>query len=83
VNANWTLEYDSEVIAHLYLLREDGVAIRQAVRSLAKGIPAEARQIQDDPETWEWLEARHWITFVIDRGKQWIYVSGVESATIE
>jgi len=54
----WTLRYHPEVTRYLYELREAGGEIRKAVKSLAKGIPTDARKIQDAPETWEWLEAR-------------------------
>jgi hypothetical protein len=51
---------------------------------LQQGIPPDAHKLQDDPEPWEWLEARHWITFVVvERNLQWLYVIDVESATIE
>lgn len=73
----WTLEYDQEVVQYLVGLRESGSEIRRAVTSLQKGIPDEARKIQDSPETWEWLEARHWITFEVDAAKKWIYIADV------
>jgi hypothetical protein len=79
----WTLEYDSDVTSYFYLLRELGTGLRAAVKSLASSFPADAHKIQEDPETWEWLEARHWITFVVDRDKHWIYVTNIESATVE
>jgi hypothetical protein len=83
LEARWTLEYDSDVTRYLYTLRETGNNVRKAIRSLSQGIPSDARRIQDDPETWEWLEARHWITFVVDQARKWIYISDVSSATID
>ncbi len=79
----WTLEYAQSVARYLIDLRESGADVRKAIRSLAQGIPEEAQQIQEQPETWKWLEARHWITFIVDHSRHWIYISHVESATIE
>jgi hypothetical protein len=80
---NWTLLYDPDVIRYLYSLRESGANIRSAVRLLSLGIPEDARQLREDPEIWEWLEARHWIIFAVDRRGKRIYVTNVMSATVE
>ena len=80
----WTVRRARHVVAYLIELREQGAELRQAVHSLHLGIPEDAHKVADEPETWEWLEARHWITFVIaDRNQRWLYVTDVESATIE
>ncbi|MEM7129352.1 MAG: hypothetical protein AAF702_23675 [Chloroflexota bacterium] len=73
----WTLEYDKEVVQYLIGLRESGGEIRKVIKSLQNSFPEDAQKIQDIPETWEWLEARHWITFEIDRAKKWIYIADV------
>jgi hypothetical protein len=79
----WTVARVRKVTTYLVELRESGTDIRAAIRSLQQGIPADAYLIQEDPETYQWLEARHWITFVADRARRWIYVTVVESATEE
>jgi hypothetical protein len=43
------------------------------------GIPDDARQLREAPEIWEWLEARHWITFIVDRDIKRIHVTDVET----
>lgn len=75
--SEWILVRDSEVVTYLYNLRESGTELRQAINSLSNGIPEGARKIQDAPETWEWPEARHWITFVVNRERSLIYVAEV------
>ncbi len=80
--AYWAVERERTVTAYLIGLRGAGENVRAAVNSLHRGIPADAQRVQEHPETWRWLEARHWITFVVDRSKQWIYVTVVESATV-
>ena len=81
----WTVERVRKVTNYLVELREAGTNIRAAVKSLQQGIPADAYQIQEDPETWQWLEAQHWITFVVTRtpNRRWIVVTVLESATEE
>lgn len=81
--AYWTVERRRSVVHHLIHLREEGVDLRRAIESLHHGVPEDARMLQDAPETWEWLEARHWITFVVDRDRRWILVTDIESAAIE
>ena len=73
----WSLEYDREVVQYLVSLRESGSEIRKAIKSLQHGIPDDARKVQDVPETWEWPEARHWITIKVDRERKWIYIADV------
>ncbi len=83
MNERWTLEIDRQVAGYLYLLREEGHELRNALHSLsANPFPHDAQIIQDEPETWEWLEARHWILYVVDRPKHWICVTVIESATV-
>jgi len=81
----WTVERVRKVTAYLVELRETGTDLRAAVKSLQEGIPADAYKIQEEPESWQWLEARHWITFVVDRtpNRRRIIVTVVESATVE
>ena len=62
----WSLQYDREVVQYLVGLRESGVEIRRAVKSLQSGTPDDARKLKDIPETWEWPEAKHWIIFTVD-----------------
>lgn len=81
--AYWTVERCLSVVHHLIGLREAGADLRRAIESLHQGVPEDARKLQDDPETWEWLEARYWITFVADRNRRWILVTDLESATVE
>lgn len=78
----WTLGREYGVTAYLIGLREAGVEVRAAVSSLQRGIPEDADKVQDEPETWRWLEARHWIVFTVDRSRKWIKVTLVESATV-
>jgi hypothetical protein len=80
----WMIQRARSVVAYLIALREHGEELRQAIQSLQQGIPPDAHKIQDEPETWEWLEARHWIIFVIvDHNLRWLAVTDVESATVE
>ncbi|MFN8486647.1 MAG: hypothetical protein U0350_03585 [Caldilineaceae bacterium] len=80
----WTVRRARHVVAYLISLREAGEDLRLAINSLHLGPPEDAHKLQDDPETWEWLEARHWITFVVaDRNQKWLYVTDVESVTVE
>lgn len=81
----WTLERARQVAAYLIELREAGVESRAAINSLSQGIPQDARMIQEHPETWQWLEARHWITFVVTNSpnQKWITITSVESATVK
>lgn len=80
----WTVYRARHVVAYLAVLRTEGEELRRVIHMLQSGIPDDARKLQETPETWEWLEARHWITFVVvDRSKQWLYVTDVESATIQ
>lgn len=81
----WTVERDREVVQYLVGLREIGAELRQAINSLHAGIPEDAYKIQDNPETWRWLEARHWITFIVDRShnRRWLVVTTVLSATVK
>jgi hypothetical protein len=79
----WAVERKRSVVQYLISLREAGREIRAAINSLHMGIPEDAHKIQDNPETWEWLEARHWITLLVEQDRRWIYVTDVESATIE
>jgi hypothetical protein len=80
----WTVERARDVTAYLIRLRESGEVLRAAINALHAGIPEAAYQVEDDPEIWEWLEARHWITFVVDRtlNRRRIIVTNVESATV-
>lgn len=73
----WTLEYDSEVAQYLVNLRESGAEITNAIKSLQKGIPDDARKVQEHPETWEWMDSRHWITFEVHSSNKWIYIADV------
>jgi len=77
----WSLKYDREVVQYLIGLRESGVEIRRAIRTLQKGIPEDARKIQNIPEMWEWPEAHHWITFQVDSMSKWIYVADISEMT--
>lgn len=81
--ASWTVERVQAVVAYLIALREAGVEVRAAVNRLTHGIPSDAYQISDTPETWQWIEARHWITFTVDRNRRWIIVTVVQSTTLE
>jgi hypothetical protein len=79
----WTIFRHQEVNRYLISLREAGEEIRAAVRSLENGIPADAWKKGENPETWEWIEARHYITFVIlDDEKRWLGVTAVEPITV-
>jgi len=82
---DWVVARSSVATAYLVGLREEGRALRQAIHSLQRGIPEDAYQIQEEPETWEWLEARHWITFIVDRipNRRTIQIIYIESATVE
>jgi hypothetical protein len=81
----WTVERARHVTAYLIGLRESGAALRAAINALHAGVPENAYQVTDEPEMWEWLEARHWITFVVSRtpNRRTITVTHVESATVE
>ncbi len=63
----WLVERVRTVAAYLIELREAGTDLRAAIKKLQQGIPEDAYQTQEEPETWQWIEARHWITFVVDR----------------
>lgn len=79
----WTVFRHRNVTEYLVALREAGEEIRAAVKSLQHGIPSEAWKKQEHPETWEWIEARHYITFVVlDHEKRWIGVTEVEAITV-
>jgi hypothetical protein len=73
----WTVERVRKVTADLVELREAGTDLRAAINLLHQGIPEDAYKIQEEPETWQWLEARHWITFVVNRtpNRRWIVVT--------
>jgi hypothetical protein len=78
--ALWTVFPHCTVVSYLYTATDE---LRAAVKSLQHGIPAGAYKLQDHPETWEWIEARHYITFVIiDRDKRRIGVTEIESTTV-
>ena len=79
----WTVERKRSVVVYFIQLREAGADLRSAINTLSAGIPADAYKIKDYPETWQWLEARHWITFVVDHEKHWLSVTLVESATVD
>lgn len=81
--AYWMVLRLPEVTAYTIELRDAGAALRAAINSLHTGVPQAAYKTQDAPETWEWLEARHWLTFVVDRtpNRKRIIVTVVESAT--
>ena len=75
----WTVIRDRDVLQYLYASTPE---LRAAVWSLSKGVPPDARKVQDVPETWEWAEARHWITFIVNRKGLLIYVSDVSEIRI-
>ena len=82
----WTIFRRRAVNEYLIALHEAGEEIRAAVESLQYGIPADAYKVQgspETPETWEWIEARHYNTFVIlDYEKRWLGVTEIESITV-
>ena len=75
----WTLIRHPDVVKYLYELRESGSDLRGAIKSLGDGIPEDARNLVESPETWEWPEAKHWITFIVDRERMTITISEVSS----
>ena len=70
-----------------YLNRVDAPpGLNEAISRLFDGIPDDARHLhtrQDGVEVWEWLEARHWIVFTVDRtvNRRTIRITEIESAT--
>lgn len=81
----WVVTRLPEITAYTIELREAGTELRAAINALHKGIPQDAYKTAEEPETWEWLEARYWITFIVDRtpNRKRIIVTVVESATEE
>lgn len=80
----WTLIRFRDVVSYLYSLRDAGSELRAAIQSLEHGIPEDAEKIQEEPELpetselWEWLQAYHWITFIVDHEARDITIIGVE-----
>jgi hypothetical protein len=83
----WDVRKHPTVIA--YVNRVDAPSeLNAAIARLFAGIPDDAKHLytrSDAIEVWEWLEARHWITFTVDRtvNRQTIRVVEIESATEE
>lgn len=81
----WDVRKHPTVIA--YVNRVDAPPdLNAAISRLFDGIPDDARHLhtrQDGTEVWQWLEARHWIVFTVDRtvNRRTIRVVEVESAT--
>ncbi len=73
----WRVHRNIEVTSYLVGLRYDGVAIRAAIESLKEnGIPPNATLTQE-PNTYLWLAAEHWIVAVKEENNQAIYVTAI------
>jgi hypothetical protein len=81
----WDVRKHPTVIA--YVNRIDAPKeLNSAIARLFAGIPDDAKLLhtrKDGIEVWEWLEARHWIIFTVDRtvNRRTIRVIEVESST--
>ena len=89
--AKWTVARHRDVVAYLVTgdlaINAERKAIRAAIESLESGVPDDAHFMRTDDATglpmYRWLEARHWVHFIVNEQDQWIRVLRIESATVE
>ena len=75
----WTLHYDPEVTAYLYSLRDEGEAVRQAIRDLGTNpLPEGSWQLPDRPNMYEFEIRGFWLTYAIDEANKIVYMLEVE-----
>lgn len=74
---HWRVHRSIAVVQTLISLRAAGNELRAAINQLiTEGLPADA-VLTEEPDTWEWQAADHWIVCVKDDEQKSLHVTEV------